>query len=642
VFLKSYGKELPKCKVAHSIRQSYLYGRRSYLYEETRNEPDIYDKISTKYPLKQYRVQQGNAVTHYHIKNDLIAYYLPSMFKVIPVYDYVKNDYEYILSFFSYDYWLKKHHYVCVVRAPNRREYLLGTGRTSIIIANTGKGPPLIEYKFNKDKAYLFHSMPIANSFVLTITRTRKELVIDVFDLIEEKSYVQTYSIENIVEAMLSQLEGNDKYYEELKSIVNEGKLRFKVNATSSIDTKNDNLVFYNKYVVNITISFKNAGKTFENVLSIFAVYDNYELTVRLQINGKAELKISRHRHEIDFGSSIVLKSDKYKVDNKYDISQSHLYSVIASAGDYTIISEPTMSCKDKYCNAFVLYYKGERSYVFKDSDFSISSFGNIMFILFHNIHNEIFYDKTLAFINKNWSKNVKEANKYYVIDGSSSYLKMIDIDFLKGLVLDRTRNNNANWVGMDITDKVIELNLGDKLTEMVRRFDCPSGDCRFFRKFYYVDPNGDYQFYNALYYIDKDAGEFYSLVYFRTSKKVSPTAVKTKAYRMYLLKAKIEDLLGRKARFRLIWKFKGNVRNHIVNTILHHPERIMRGDCRKLLRLLSNKWNTGNGFTDLKVFNMCGKGEVYHDYRYNRISIKKMPKGEYVLCNLHLVRRIV
>ncbi len=639
MFLNILSNSLPKCKAAHSIRQSYLYGRQSYLYEELREEPHIYDKISTTYPLEYYRVRHGHTVSFYYNKNNLISYYLITTFKLIPLYNYLKNDYENILSYFDHNFWLKKHHYVCVVRAPNRRVYLLGTGRTSIIIANVGKGSPLREYKFSKNEAYLFHSMPIANSFVLIISRTNREILINVFDLIEETSHVQTYTIEKIVKAILSQLEENDKNYEELKTMGNWDKLYFNVNATNSIDTGVGNLVFYDKYIVNISLRFKNIGKVLEDVISIVTAYQNKELTVSLQINTKIKVKASRHIYEIDFGSNTVLMSNKYKIDSKYNISQSHLYSVMASAGDYTIIREPIMPCKDKYCNALVLYYKGERSTVFKDNDFSISNLGDIMFIKFYN---RIFHNKKLVFVNKNWLNNLKKINKHYIIASASDFFDIIDAEFLKRLVLDRIHNNNTKWVGIDVSDKIQQLSIGDKLTEMVRRFDCPSGDCRFFRKEYYIDPNGDYQFFNAMYHIDYEAEEVYFFVYFKTLKKVAPNLIETKGYRIYLLKAKIGDLINGNNRFRLVWKFENDVLTSQVDTILRTPEQVMTGDCRKLLRLLGNKWNTGNGFINLKVFNMCDKGKAYYDYKYSRRSISRTPTNTAIVSTLHLVRRIV
>jgi hypothetical protein len=90
------------------------------------------------------------------------------------------------------------HTEVCVVKAPNRQIYALGIGSKPIIIENVSKGTVL--YDFNNDVTYLFHSMPIANSFVMVIMNNSKGILIHVVDLIKEKIYTQKYLIGKIIE----------------------------------------------------------------------------------------------------------------------------------------------------------------------------------------------------------------------------------------------------------------------------------------------------------------------------------------------------------------------------------------------------------------------------------------------------------
>jgi len=52
---------------------------------------------------------------------------------------------------------------VCVVRAPNRQVYILWVEDNKITIGNISKGT--LVYSLSDSKTYLFHSMPIANSF---------------------------------------------------------------------------------------------------------------------------------------------------------------------------------------------------------------------------------------------------------------------------------------------------------------------------------------------------------------------------------------------------------------------------------------------------------------------------------------------
>ena len=86
MFLSSFRKRLPKCKVAHSIRQSYLY--------KIGKNPDLHSKIAEKYPLLYYYIRKEYITSFYYSKNNLVLYYIHSMqnnnFRVVPLYNYVK------------------------------------------------------------------------------------------------------------------------------------------------------------------------------------------------------------------------------------------------------------------------------------------------------------------------------------------------------------------------------------------------------------------------------------------------------------------------------------------------------------------------------------------------------------------------
>jgi hypothetical protein len=311
-----------------------------------------------------------------------------------------------------------EHSKICLVRAPNRQLYLINTGSVSIVIENVSKNT--LVYEFSQQATYLFHSMPIANSFVLFVMRSGNEIVIHVIDLIKEIKYVQKYLIEKIIETLISLSKENDKYYEELKSIKNLGNLSLKItdklaDVTNTIDNSIFNLVFYDSCIVNISLSFGHTdepnSKTLKDALSIVAVYQNNELTVRLQINSNIKIEMPSYNYGINFGSSTVLTDDKYIVDNKYNLSQSHLYSVMASGSDYTIISEHNIG-------KFALYYKNEADIIFPDKYFSISNLGNILFIST--------FGKKLVFVSKDRLFKLNKINKYYVLS-KPPYIDIID-----------------------------------------------------------------------------------------------------------------------------------------------------------------------------------------------------------------------
>jgi hypothetical protein len=240
-------KGLPKCKVAHFIRQSCLYTKT----EE--NQLRVDDYVSKNYPLKYYYIKRGTTTSFYYIKNNLIVYYIHSIqsndFHVVPLYDYVQNDYKIILS--SIDYNFKLHHRTCVVKAPNRQVYLVHQNDDdSILIVNASKGTLLYNSRDEFSDvvvSYLFRSMPVANSFVIIVMGVGREIIIHVIDLIKEKVYKQKCSREKIKESLLNVSKRNDMYYEKIKPIENLNKFYIDTDMTSSISGNINNSVMTRK-----------------------------------------------------------------------------------------------------------------------------------------------------------------------------------------------------------------------------------------------------------------------------------------------------------------------------------------------------------------------------------------------------------
>ena len=106
--MNTFIKVLPKCRVAHSIRQSYLY--------KTSGNNEVNSDISNRYPLPYYYIRKQYISSFYYSKNDLIAYYIHltrnNDLHAMPLYNYLKNDYEFVLSKFEYNFLY--HHEVCL------------------------------------------------------------------------------------------------------------------------------------------------------------------------------------------------------------------------------------------------------------------------------------------------------------------------------------------------------------------------------------------------------------------------------------------------------------------------------------------------------------------------------------------------
>jgi len=248
------------------------------------------------------------------------------------------------------------------------------------------------------------------------------------------------------------------------------------------------------------------------------------------------------------------------------------------------------------------------------------SNYGDILLIRALN--------KRFVLANKDRLSNLKRVNGYY-IDYKEPYINIIDAKVVSNSILESIhKNNNKDWVGIDITDKMEAVHLKDKFQDAIRRYVCF---------------NDNFVFFFYTHYIDQEAKEFYSLIYFQCLEKVGNNESKPGKYRIYLFRDTINYLFSNHSSLRLVWKFETDVPPTNIPSILH--TQAINGNkiniYNMILRLFSNKWGTGNGFVDMKVFQIYGKPNAYYDYRYNRKSITATPTDTSVAATLHLVRRI-
>ena len=613
VFFSIVSKILPKCNVANFIRQSFLYKKAK--------ENEVSTCILDNYPLKGYYIRKEFTISFYYHKNNLISFYIHQIynvrlnrnFHIIPLYNYIENKYELIISYFVYE--CANNYAECVFRAPNRQVYLLSMLDKWIILGNISKDTIL--YQSRKEANYLFHSMPIANSFILLVMSTwtnhEEGINIYVIDLIKEKLHSIHYPREKIMESILS-LSEKTIHNEVIKSIKKIYDFSFERNVINSIDNSIANLVFYDRCVINISLSaldVKTDRMKLRDALGIVASYQNNELIVNLQINKKIKIQTSHGEYDVDFGSDKLLISDKYKVDSGYDIYQSQLYSVIGSFGDYTIINEPNISR-----GRFVLYHKNKQDFSFSAEHYAVNNFSDILFIKASN--------RRLIAVNSHQLIKLKELDKYYIEVDDKGNARFINTRVVMELLLDKIHeSDNKEWVSLNITDKVEHVPLGDRLKEIVRPYISSN-------------PNSGSLIY--AYYIDYDAEELYLMIWAHL--------IAAEKLIVCLLKGQIKSLLSKNSSFSLVWKFETNV--PLSETSILNKIKIDVATNNRLLRLLYKKWNTGNGFINLKVFGMYDTERLFYDYEYNRSSIRISTEKSFtvrtkshIASALHLVHRI-
>ncbi len=535
-------------------------------------------------------------------------------YQIIPLYNYTKNDYEIVLSDFPYNFL--NHHEVCLVKAPSGRIYICTKG----LIGNISRGTLL--HALSDNTPFKHYSMPIANSFILAIENNTEEVSICVIDLNKERKYIRKYPIKKAIEAILKLSQKSNANYEELQSIKVLENLSFGYTITHGINGNDDNAIFYDRYTVTISLYFSSEEtgdfKFLIDALSVVAIYQDRTLEVILQINDKINLKTSNDKYEINFGTNKVLMSGSYKIDDKYDISQSYLYSVIASVGDYTIISEPNTSR-----DMISLYHKNELASISTTSLLDINNFNDILLIRLSA--------QTLIAIDRHKFAQSGKANRYYVREINSDNINIINAEMIRDMAINaKLKNNNARWIDIDIANvgkAIIHVNLKDKVKEVIHPYTCSNN-------------KSDSLLY--AYHIDYDEEEMYILTYFRCLEKNEQGWPEVKKHQIYLFKCKIHYLSSGHKFFRLVKSFEFGTNKYLDNVIRILRYNITKGDYGRILRLLSNKWDTGNALADLKVFEVYNEHRAYYDFGYNRMSIEASPVDTFIKSTLHLVRKMI
>jgi len=201
------------------------------------------------------------------------------------------------------------------------------------------------------------------------------------------------------------------------------------------------------------------------------------------------------------------------------------LYSVIASLGDYTIINEPNISR-----GRFVLYHKNKPDFVFSVGHYAVNNFRDILFIRASN--------KRIIAVNRYKLIKLNELYKYYIEVDNKGNDRFIDMQVVMSLLLDKIHeNDNKDWMILNITDKVQNVPLGDKLKKIVGSL---------------VGFNTNFELAMYSYYIDYDTEELYLMVWIHL--------IEAEKIRVWLFRGKIKSLLTKNSSFRLVLEFETDV----------------------------------------------------------------------------------
>jgi len=178
--------------IAKSIKHSFLH-KKSSGKVETDNSLRIYPLPAT------YMRRTDGSFSMFYVKNDVINYYAHDKgimkYNLIPLYNCKCNQYDIIVTDYPYSFSDKSGEDMVLVRTPNNKYYIDGIVKEyqnfedALIVLNVESGSLLYACRAHLRGTVnrVWHSMPIANSFIIVLTTSPKEIAVYVVDLINGK-----------------------------------------------------------------------------------------------------------------------------------------------------------------------------------------------------------------------------------------------------------------------------------------------------------------------------------------------------------------------------------------------------------------------------------------------------------------------
>jgi hypothetical protein len=596
--LKELRMPIPRPIIAKSIKHSFLHKKSS-------GKAEI-DNSLRIYPLPATYIRGiDGSFSFLYVKNDVINYYAHNKgimkYNLIPVYNYKSNKYDVIATDFPYSFSDKSGEAMVVVRTPNNKYYIAGIvqeyqniKQDRLVVLNVESesllyaGSANLKGKLNRVR----HSMPIANSFIVVLTTSPTKIAIYVIDLINEKTDEIYYDLELHKTKILR--------FSKDSKITHVEMLNFGYN----IDRDSRGTVFYQKYYIDISLYI---DKRFGGDISLTASYQNLELEVVLKVS--EEINIVR----------------RYAIDAKLDLSTSHLYSVIVTSGEYTLLKSARVSHQAE------LYYKTEPQNthininlgfkINRHEDISIIEADSKYFVVFNRL-------KTYKIPSQNWYHVLLEDAeiKILVLHRMASLMTKVSDGIHNNAIVFDEKMQEVKVMRLDVfLINLVALNLEKYLEDK-----CVPN---------HTDVMAKVDLYNNKFYI-----LFWS--YCSSHKK----------YYFTLFECSISDILKGPHYFRLMWLFgvdarplfyhdssyRYNVKRLYAYTRIKHSYF-----AESLLTMFDNNMNKISTIYDgIFLGGLYDSSRYYHDLKFNRksINIAKVfnEDSRPVVCDLKIVEEFI
>jgi hypothetical protein len=358
----------------------------------------------------------------------------------------------------------------------------------------------------------------------------------------------------------------------------------------ATVGIHNDNTSFYKGFEVLFKkIKLKGLNTVVERAFFLSFSLEGDKIVIRVGTSKEGRIVINR--------SAIAMPSNEhwtvaeYKLDGKYNLSSSQLYSVSKVSENYIIIDGVVYYLHSNTSKLYQVYYQNYKlnrkiSYVYDDNDISILNYLDTYLICSDFQHSRIDYDPAI-----------------HVTLKSSFEIHMIDIKRLKNKIQKMQRNNGGNLsdiVTIPKEDLVEVVRFSDEILEFLHdRYGIkllPGS----YDYWYYIDEKEGYMYYLILYEAEDGYKNAIILKYYLRNERRLPTIT---AYLKLspneagndanLLKTKILNLVIQRGINRLyIAKLMKNHVNYMIGRICNYANKIIIEFKNSLFLLNDVKYN--------------------------------------------------
>jgi hypothetical protein len=363
------------CKSTKCLKVPVLQGK---LYHEYKTYKSYDRELVKIYVIKNsiYKNSHiGDWVNMFYSKKDIIyftKYFDDKKVAVKPIYDYRKQMFEFIKLDREEHGEISSN--AIYVKSPNGSLYVIY--RRAIKMGDKN-AVDCIVYNYTKNRivhraigdahSRIVHTPPIANSFAPIVIVRQEELYIEVVNLVEERVEVIKYSLNDFISRIPSIIQSTipKSYIKKLIDTPITGYIDQEEYPKYVMTKYKKSVPIYKKVILSIDIAAKEDSFVIPNAILVTVIFENNELVIGLSTGEESYMEIKESKiGKTKIKSGVNLLSKRYKFNNIYDITRSHLYEIDKAGKNFILMnSELYVAQNGNKNDYFVLdYYDGKFS----------------------------------------------------------------------------------------------------------------------------------------------------------------------------------------------------------------------------------------------------------------------------------------